>query len=109
MNYELLDASDYLLGAGLNGLYQGLIVTGIVGLCLRWGRTNAATRHAVWFATLILVAALIPAHMMRRETQQPRPAASEPPDPGGVGEAESTWASLGSDSTLVSEAPPSSL
>lgn len=48
-----------LLGALLNGGYQGLLLTASVGLGLRlMPRSNAATRHAVWFVTLLVVAAL---------------------------------------------------
>src|SRR6266404_210136 len=67
MNVELLAAADRLASAGLNGLYQGLIVTGLVALSLRRSRSNAATRHAAWFATLLLVAFLVPAHALRRQ------------------------------------------
>lgn len=46
-----------------NGIYQGLLITGIIaGLLRLLVRTNAATRHAVWFGGLILVVLLIPAH-----------------------------------------------
>jgi beta-lactamase regulating signal transducer with metallopeptidase domain len=50
----------------MNGIYQGVIITTLVALGLRaTRRTNAATRHAILFGTLMLVAALIPAHALR--------------------------------------------
>src|SRR5258706_8956874 len=61
-----ITAADQLVAAAANGIYQGIIVTLVVALSLRlFGRTNAATRHAVWFCTLLLVASLIIAHCWR--------------------------------------------
>ncbi|HEY5910230.1 MAG TPA: M56 family metallopeptidase [Verrucomicrobiae bacterium] len=66
MNSEIVSACDLILAAAVNGLYQGIIMAVLVGVGLRLlGRTNAATRHALWFATLVLLAALIPAHCLR--------------------------------------------
>src|SRR5258708_25692943 len=49
--------------AALNGMYQGIIVAILVGLVLRMLlRTNAATRHAVWFGSLVVLVLIIPAH-----------------------------------------------
>ena len=63
MKSELLNVCTELLAAVANGLYQGLIITILVWLCMRvFTRTNAATRHAVWFLTLLLVVSIIPAH-----------------------------------------------
>ena len=66
MRIEALSASDQLLSAAFNGLYQGVILTFLVALSL-WGlrRSNAATRHAIWFCTLFLTASLIAAHCGR--------------------------------------------
>ena len=65
MKIEIL-AADQLVAAAANGVYQGIIVTLVVALSLRlFGRSNAATRHAVWFCTLLLVASLIIAHCWR--------------------------------------------
>jgi beta-lactamase regulating signal transducer with metallopeptidase domain len=62
MKTELLTACDHLPVALLNGVFQGTIVALVVGVVLRWcRRTNAATRHAVWCGTLLLLAGLIPA------------------------------------------------
>ena len=53
------------MAAGANGVYQGIIIALLVGLALRaCRRTNAATRHGVWFATLLLLVLLIPAHLV---------------------------------------------
>jgi beta-lactamase regulating signal transducer with metallopeptidase domain len=63
---EILNAGDSLVTAALNGMYQGILLTVLVGLSLRFlGRTNAATRHAVWFVALLLVGALVPAQWCR--------------------------------------------
>jgi len=71
MNIEWLAGADHLVSAALNGVYQGLIITGLVAVSLRRKRSNAATRHAAWFATLILVALLIPAHALHRKFSSP--------------------------------------
>nr|MDQ3389278.1 hypothetical protein [Gemmatimonadota bacterium] len=43
----------------LNGLWQGVLLTLVVALVLHCLRgTTAATRHAAWFATLLVVVAL---------------------------------------------------
>src|SRR5690348_14537611 len=66
MNAEIFTASDELVSAVLNGLYQGIILTLLVCLVLRFiGATNAATRYGVWGVTLLLVIAIIPAHYLR--------------------------------------------
>lgn len=65
MSGAFFPASERLLSAAANGLYQGLLVALVTGLALRlFSRTNAATRHAIWFAVLLFVAALIPAHLL---------------------------------------------
>jgi len=66
MKIEILTAGNQLVSAALNGVCQGMIVAALVGIGLRLiGRTNAATRHAVWFATLLLLVFIIPAHCLR--------------------------------------------
>ncbi|HEX5222905.1 MAG TPA: M56 family metallopeptidase [Verrucomicrobiae bacterium] len=63
MKNEILTVCNQLVAAAVNGVYQGLIITILVALCLRWlVRTNAATRHAVWFGTLLLLVGLVGAH-----------------------------------------------
>jgi len=63
VNNDLLNRSDLLVNATLNGIYQGIIVAALVAITLRLlPRTNAATRHAVWFFTLFLIVSIIPAH-----------------------------------------------
>src|SRR5215469_3977269 len=65
MKAELHDCCVHLMGSLLNGVYQGVLLSVVVYLVLRcWGRANAATRHAVWYATLLLVVFLIPAHYL---------------------------------------------
>ena len=60
MKYELFALSERLLSGALTGWYQGLVLALIIGAALRLlRRTNAATRHGIWFATLLLVSALM--------------------------------------------------
>ena len=55
MSAAVFTACERLLSATANGLYQGVLVALLAGLALRWFvRTNAATRHAVWFGVLAL-------------------------------------------------------
>jgi beta-lactamase regulating signal transducer with metallopeptidase domain len=76
---ELLTVCDQWVAAALNGLYQGIIIAVLVALGLRLlRRTNAATRHAVWLSTLLLLALLIPAHGLRNYISNGPAAASEP-------------------------------
>jgi beta-lactamase regulating signal transducer with metallopeptidase domain len=66
MKNEIITACYELITALINGACQGIVVTLLVAAGLRFlGRTNAATRHAVWFATLLLLALIIPAHWLR--------------------------------------------
>jgi beta-lactamase regulating signal transducer with metallopeptidase domain len=66
MKSEILMLCDRLAAGAFNGLYQGVIVAVLVALVLRMlRRTNAATRHAVWFSTLLLMAGLIVAQCTR--------------------------------------------
>jgi len=75
MNAEIFAAPDRLLSAALNGSCQGILLALLAGLGLRLlGRSNAATRHAVWFATLLLLALLIPAHYWCHSAPSSAPA-----------------------------------
>src|SRR5437773_7198993 len=66
METEILTACDRLVTAAMNGGCQGIILAALVALGMRLaGRTNAATRHAIWFFTLILLSGLIPANCLR--------------------------------------------
>jgi beta-lactamase regulating signal transducer with metallopeptidase domain len=63
MKAEIQEVCTQLLAATANGVYQGIMVALLVGLFLRLlVRTNAATRHAIWFATLAILVLAIPAH-----------------------------------------------
>src|SRR5438132_541444 len=63
MGTEILGVSDRLLAAVLNGIYQGSLITVLVALGFRvFSRINAATRHAVWLCTLVLLVLLVVAH-----------------------------------------------
>jgi beta-lactamase regulating signal transducer with metallopeptidase domain len=66
MKSEILTTCYQLVAAGINGTYQGILIAILVGLGLRmFQRTNAATRYAVWFGTLLLLALIIPAQCLR--------------------------------------------
>jgi len=59
MNAELETISQRLIGAVADGAWQGLVVVALVASALKLFRNvNAATKHAVWFVTLLMVAAL---------------------------------------------------
>jgi hypothetical protein len=65
MSAAFFNASERLLSATANGVYQGVLLAVVAGLALRFFvRTNAATRHAVWCAVLLFVTALIPVHLL---------------------------------------------
>ncbi len=67
MKTEILNACDQVVTAAMNGCCQGILLALLVGLGLRLlGRTNAATRHAAWLTTLLLVVFLFPAHYWRQ-------------------------------------------
>src|SRR6266516_16165 len=75
MGPESLGASDRLLAAVMNGIYQGILITVLVALSFRvFRRTNAATRHAVWLCTLVLLILLVAAHCFLNS----RPPALQP-------------------------------
>ena len=66
-SFDLL--SRVVLQALLNSLWPGLAFIAVVWLAMRLiGRANAATRHAIWLVSLIVVAALpfLPASSQRR-------------------------------------------
>jgi beta-lactamase regulating signal transducer with metallopeptidase domain len=66
MNNELFSLCERLLTALLNSAYQGVLLAMLVWVALRWFvRTNAATRHAVWFCALLLVTSLVGIHIFR--------------------------------------------
>src|SRR2546425_2587238 len=66
MKNEILTACDQLVSAMVNGVCQGIILAILVALGLRMlRRTNAATRHAVWFCTLLLLVSLLVANLLR--------------------------------------------
>ncbi len=82
MTAALSILSDRLLSAAVNGVYQGVLVAAVVGLVLRLApRTNAATRHAVWFGTLLFVAALLPVHLFLPSRDLPAAPGYSPPGP----------------------------
>ncbi len=65
MSVDFSGACERLLSATANGVYQGVLVALLAGFAVRlFARTNAATRHAVWFGVLLFVTALIPAHLL---------------------------------------------
>jgi len=72
MNSEIISIGDSVLSAVLNGVYQGTLLSALVWIAFKLlTRTNAATRHAVGFATLIIVAILPAAHFFPRLSLKP--------------------------------------
>jgi hypothetical protein len=65
----------------LNGSVQGLVLAGGVGMAMKlFPGANAATRHAVGFATLLIVAVLPIAHVRSALPKaQPSPGPIPPP------------------------------
>jgi beta-lactamase regulating signal transducer with metallopeptidase domain len=60
MNADLQWTCNELISALIEGGAQGALIIGLVWACLKLSRrANAATRHAAWFATL-LIAAMLP-------------------------------------------------
>jgi hypothetical protein len=86
MKAEIQEICTQLLAATANGVYQGIFVVLMVGLFLRvLVRTNAATRYAIWFATLLLLVLAIPAHYwLDRSVRRPM-SSSEPSGPEATG------------------------
>ncbi len=66
-----------VLQSVVNGLAQGVALAAAVWLLLRALRSNAATRHAVWFAALAAIVVLPFLHML--EASQAEPAVSPMP------------------------------
>jgi len=63
MKLELLQWGGQVFASAFNGLYQGILVTALVAVCLRFGgKINAATRHAIWLSTLCLVGLIMSVH-----------------------------------------------
>src|ERR1041385_6287564 len=84
MGVEILSVSDRLLAAAINGVYQGIVITALVALGLRaLNRTNAATRHAVWLCTMVLLVFLVVAHCVVGS----RPRALRPQQVAGIATA----------------------
>ncbi len=78
MNNELFSLCERLLTALLNSAYQGALLAMLVWLALRWFvRTNAATRHAVWFCALLLVTSLVGIHIFREFHDERSPGFSD--------------------------------
>src|SRR5262245_57500861 len=76
MNAESTAVFDRILSALLNGTVQGVLLASTLWLSFRvLPRTNAATRHALGLAFLVLAALLPMAHFFRPEA----PAAEVPP------------------------------
>src|SRR5438046_6500814 len=68
MNAESAVVFDRILSALLNGTVQGALMVLILWLSLRvLSRTNAATRHALGLAVLILTALLPIAHFFGQQ------------------------------------------
>lgn len=65
MNPALEELAQKVVGALVNGLYQGLLLAAVLWLGLKLFRgTNAATRHAAGFLVLLIVAVLPVLHLL---------------------------------------------
>src|SRR5438093_518871 len=75
MSLDGFDTVARLLSeAILNGLWQGMALTAIVWLTMRLApRTSAATRYAIWSATLAVVLALPFVHLANASPDAPAP------------------------------------
>src|SRR5215471_15017367 len=96
MKNEMLTACYQLVAAAVNGTYQGILITLFVAASLRMlRRSNAATRYAVWFGTLLLLALLIPAHWLQsRFNSDDRRASVETPILNSASQPESDLATI---------------
>ncbi|MDB6037122.1 MAG: hypothetical protein JWM99_963 [Verrucomicrobiales bacterium] len=73
MNAGIETFCNHLLGALVNGGYQGVILAALVWLGLKLlRRTNAATRHAIAFTTLLIVGGLPMVHFLTINPEQAR-------------------------------------
>jgi beta-lactamase regulating signal transducer with metallopeptidase domain len=74
----LLVICNQILSGSINGVYQGVLLAGLIVLGLRvTGRTNAATRHAILFFTMLLLVALMLPHWAGPSFHVHRPATME--------------------------------
>src|ERR1041385_6812087 len=65
MNPEIQWTCNELISSFVEGGAQGVLITGFIwGLIKLCPRANAATRHAAWFATLLVVALLPATHFI---------------------------------------------
>src|SRR5437764_102127 len=65
MKNEFLTFTQHLIGAGITGVYQGTVLVLLAWLAFRaLPRTNAATRHGVWFCTLLMLVFILVAHCL---------------------------------------------
>jgi beta-lactamase regulating signal transducer with metallopeptidase domain len=73
MKAEIHGLCAQIVSALLNGAYQGILVTALITVALRLlVRTNASTRHAIWFFSLLLIVLIFPAHYwLDRNLDQP--------------------------------------
>src|SRR5262245_62311091 len=64
MKTDLASLCDQILSGSINGMYQGLLLVALVAIAFRImsRKTNAATRHAILFFALLLLAGLMIAH-----------------------------------------------
>ena len=83
MKAEIFAVGDQFTLALLNSTWEGLLLVLFIGGSLRlMGPTNAATRHAAWFALLTLLGALAPVHFWsERLNLRPTTLTQMPPSP----------------------------
>ncbi len=101
MKNELFSFCDQLLAVAVNGVCQGIFLALLVWVSLRViGRTNAATRHAVWFLTLLLAVLILAGHCSYLAFgPDPIPASARP----NILELAPRWASSASGPAEIAE------
>ena len=92
MNPELPYWCGRVLSAAGTGIYQGLLLTAVIWVGLRLlPRTNAATRHAVAMAALVLVAGLPFLHLAGSMVEEGRTQVAEPSSASAGAPAVDNW------------------
>ena len=77
MTTPLTTSANEIMSALANGLYQGIALVAIVWVALKVLRgTNASTRYAAFFVTLLVVATLPVAHFILGRNPSAEPAAT---------------------------------
>ena len=111
MKTEILNACDRLVSAGMNGVLEGALLVLFVAVGMRLaGRTNAATRHAIWFVTLLLLIGIVSANCLRDSLRYGAtshvPPATKALAPAPIAETPIEEAGLPTSDSTPTEYPP---